>query len=72
VAYMIGGLQFRALHHELVDAGTMTNRQFHDAILQNGAIPIELLRTLLEHRAAPRDFRPSWKFADAGVPSRSY
>ena len=72
VAYMIGGLQFRALHHELVDAGTMTNRQFHDAILQNGPIPVELLRALLEHRAPPRDFRPSWRFADAGVPSRSY
>ena len=26
VAYMIGGLQFRALHHELVDAGKMTDR----------------------------------------------
>ena len=72
VAYMIGGLQFRALHHELVDAGTMTNRQFHDAILQNGPIPVELLRALLEHRAPPRDFRPAWRFADGGVPSRSY
>jgi uncharacterized protein (DUF885 family) len=72
VAYMIGGLQFRALHHELVDAGTMTNRQFHDAILQSGPIPVELLRALLEHRAPPRDFRPTWRFADAGVPSRGY
>jgi uncharacterized protein (DUF885 family) len=72
VAYMIGGLQFRALHHELVDAGTMTDRQLHDAILQNGPIPIELLRALLLHRAPPRDFRAGWRFADAGVPSRSY
>jgi uncharacterized protein (DUF885 family) len=74
VAYMIGGLQFRALHHELVDAGTMTNRQFHDAILQNGPIPVELVRALLEHRAPPRDFRPGWRFADPGAaaPSRSY
>lgn len=74
VAYMIGGLQFRALHHELVDAGTMTNRQFHDAILQNGPIPIELLRALLERRAPARDFRPAWKFAEAGAaaPSRQY
>jgi uncharacterized protein (DUF885 family) len=74
VAYMIGGLQFRALHHELVDARTMTDRQFHDAILQSGPIPIELLRALLEHRPPPRDFRASWRFAGPGAaaPSRSY
>lgn len=72
VAYMIGGLQFRALHHELVDAGTMTNRQFHDAILQDGPIPVELVRALLTRRPLARDFRPGWKFADAGAPSRTY
>ncbi|HZH97710.1 MAG TPA: DUF885 family protein, partial [Fimbriimonadaceae bacterium] len=33
-AYMVGGLQFRALHKELVGGGKLTNRQFHDAILQ--------------------------------------
>ena len=31
---MLGGLQFRALHHELVESGRMTDRQFHDAILK--------------------------------------
>ncbi len=31
-AYMLGGLQLRALHRELVDSKKMTNRQFHDAI----------------------------------------
>ena len=29
-AYMLGGLQIRALHKELVGGGKMTNRQFHD------------------------------------------
>jgi uncharacterized protein (DUF885 family) len=74
VAYMIGGLQFRALHHELVDAGTMTNRQFHDAILQNGSIPVELVRALLLRRPPARDFRPTWRFAEPGAaaPSRAY
>jgi uncharacterized protein (DUF885 family) len=66
VAYMIGGLQFRALHAELVDTKRMTNRQFHDAILQNGAIPVELVRVELT-RAGPspaRDWRPGWRFAE--------
>ena len=38
-AYMLGGLQFRALHKELVDSGKMTNREFHDAILKLNRIP---------------------------------
>ncbi len=33
-AYLLGGMQFYALHKELVDSGKMTNRQFHDAILK--------------------------------------
>ena len=40
-AYMLGGLQFRALHKELVASGRMTNRQFHDAILQLNAIRLK-------------------------------
>ena len=33
-AYMLGGLQIRALHQELVGTGKMTNRAFHDARLR--------------------------------------
>jgi len=62
VAYMIGGLQFRALHHELVDSGRMTNRQFHDAVLQAGDMPVEMVRALLENVPLTRDFTTSWKF----------
>jgi uncharacterized protein (DUF885 family) len=32
VAYMIGGLQFRALHREMVRSKKMSNRDFHDAV----------------------------------------
>ena len=32
--YMLGGLQIRALHRDLVVNGTMTNRDFHHAILK--------------------------------------
>jgi uncharacterized protein (DUF885 family) len=62
VAYMIGGLQLRALRHELVDSKRMTNRQFHDAVLQAGDMPVELVRALLEQRPLTRDYATQWKF----------
>ncbi|MBI1904239.1 MAG: DUF885 family protein [Planctomycetia bacterium] len=61
-AYMLGGLQFRALHRELVESGKMTNRQFHDAILKENNIPVEMVRAILTKRPLTRDFKPSWKF----------
>jgi len=63
VAYMIGGLQFRALHQELVASGRMTNRAFHDAILQGGSMPVEMVRARLTDQPLPRDWGPSWRFA---------
>jgi uncharacterized protein (DUF885 family) len=63
VAYMIGGLQFRALHAEFVGGGKMTNRQFHDTILQNGRIPVEMVRAILTNRPPSMDYPASWKFA---------
>jgi uncharacterized protein (DUF885 family) len=65
VAYMIGGLQIRALHKELVESGKMTNRQFHDAVLQGGPMPIELVRARLVNAALTRDNKAQWKFAGA-------
>ncbi|MGE0353209.1 MAG: DUF885 family protein [Gemmatimonadales bacterium] len=62
VAYMIGGIQFRALRHELVDSGRMTDRQFHDAVLREGPIPVELVRLLLTGQVPDRNWRPSWEF----------
>jgi len=63
-AYMLGALQFRALHYELVDSGKMTDRQFHDAILQENMMPIEILRDLLTNQALKPDFKSSWRFLD--------
>lgn len=62
-AYMLGGLQIRALHQELVGSGRMTNREFHDAILQGGRMPIEMVRARLLGIELSRDHRPSWRFA---------
>jgi uncharacterized protein (DUF885 family) len=68
MAYMMGGLQFYSLHHELVDSGQMTNRQFHDAILKEGAIPVEMVRAILTKQKLTRDYRPAWKYY-VGLPN---
>jgi uncharacterized protein (DUF885 family) len=64
VAYMIGGLQFRAMHRELVESGRMTNRQFHDAILQGGRMPVEIVRARIENLPLTRDYKTQWRFDD--------
>ena len=61
-AYMIGGLQIRALHEELVGSGRMTDREFHDAILRGGRMPIEMVRARLVGEPPERDFEATWRF----------
>ena len=63
VAYMMGGLQFRALHHEMVDGKKLTNRQFHDFIYTHGSMPVEMVRVLMLKQPLARDFSTQWKFA---------
>jgi Bacterial protein of unknown function (DUF885) len=67
-AYMLGGLQFRALHKQLVGSGALTNREFHDRILQGGRMPVEMVRARLLGQPPGRDHKPSWRFA--GAPPR--
>jgi uncharacterized protein (DUF885 family) len=64
IAYMIGGLQLRALHHEIVDAGKMSERAFHDAVLQGGPMPITMVRVRLTNQRLGRDGAAPWRFAD--------
>ncbi|MFQ5602726.1 MAG: DUF885 domain-containing protein [bacterium] len=64
-AYMIGGLQIRALHESLVASGKMTDKQFHDAILQGGSMPIEMVRARLTGEAPVKEFQTSWRFYGA-------
>ena len=63
-AYMLGALQFRALRHELVDSGKMTERDFHDAILQENMLPLPILRALLTGEKLTPDWKPHWRFLD--------
>jgi len=59
---MIGGLQIRALSRELVDSGKLKAKDFHDAVLREGSIPVELLRAKLIRQELARDFTSTWKF----------
>ncbi len=61
-AYLLGGLQIYSLHKELVDSGKMTNRVFHDTILRENRIPIEMVRALLTKQKLTRDHKTNWKF----------
>ncbi len=62
IAYMIGGLQFYALKKELVDTKKMTYKQYHDAILGENNIPVEMLRAILTNQPIKRDFKTNWRF----------
>ena len=62
--YMLGALQLRALHRELVGPARLTDRQFHDEIMKGGPMPIEMVRLRLQGKAPARDFKPAWRFAD--------
>ena len=61
-AYMIGGLQLRALRREAVDSGRMTLKAFHDAVLRQGPIPIEMIRAGLMDEPLSRPYEASWRF----------
>ena len=61
-AYMIGGLQIRALRGELVGPDRLTERAFHDAVLAHNSIPIELIRAGLTGQELHPDTRPAWRF----------
>jgi len=61
-AYMLGGLQFRALHRELAGSGKMTNREFHDAILRLNSMPVEMVRLSLTDAPVEKDFTTIWRF----------
>jgi uncharacterized protein (DUF885 family) len=62
IAYMIGGLQFMALKKELVDTHKMTLKQYHDAVLQENSLPIEMLRAILTNQPLKKDFTTNWHF----------
>jgi len=63
-AYMLGGIQLRSLHQELVGTGRMSHREFHDAVLKEHSIPIEPLRDYLVGSEMTVEAKPKWRFAE--------
>ncbi|MBO6575110.1 MAG: DUF885 family protein [Rhodothermales bacterium] len=64
VGYMMGGMQFRALYREMVDSGAMTSREFHDAVMLGGRMPVEMVRARLTGQALTRNHETAWRFMD--------
>ena len=64
VAYLVGGLQLTSLQKEMVGSGKMTYKQFHDTIMKENAMPIEMVRATLTNQPLTRDFTTQWKFYD--------
>jgi len=64
IAYMVGAMQFYSLRMELVDSGQMTEKEFHDTILQNNSIPVAMVKALLTEQDLNPHFRSEWKFGD--------
>lgn len=64
LAYMMGGLQFYALRNEMLEQG-WTEKQFHDRLMHEGRMPIELLRALLQDKPLSKDYKTQWKFSTA-------
>lgn len=62
LAYMIGGLQLEALKKELVDSGKMSYRQYHDAVMHQNAMPIEMLRAILTDNPPKKNYKTQWEF----------
>ncbi len=62
IAYMIGGLQIYDMKRELVDNGDISLKAFHDAILRENVLPIELLRAILKQEGLSPEYKSKWKF----------
>lgn len=62
IAYMVGGLQFYALKKELVASGKLSEKEFHDRVLKEGSIPVEIIRAILTGQKLPENFQASWRF----------
>ncbi|MEI6086633.1 MAG: DUF885 family protein [Bacteroidota bacterium] len=62
LAYMTGAFQFYELKKELVDSKKMTYKQFHDAILKENNMPVEMVRAILLKQDLKKDFKTNWRF----------
>lgn len=64
IAYMIGALEIYSMRKEMVDSGKMPEKQFHDLIMTQNAMPIEILRAKVTGKPLDKDHKASWRFLD--------
>ncbi|KAM6528964.1 hypothetical protein FALCPG4_009916 [Fusarium falciforme] len=62
--YMLGALQLWKLREMVVDTKELSEKEYHDAILKTGMLPIEMVKALITGDELSRDFKPEWKFYD--------
>ena len=62
--YMLGALQIYALRKEMVEGGEPSEKEFHDRMLREGEMPIEILRALMQGRKLQPGHKAAWKFYD--------
>ncbi|KAI4747657.1 hypothetical protein E4T50_02058 [Aureobasidium sp. EXF-12298] len=62
--YMLGALQIYAMRKEMVEGAGMPEKEFHDRILKEGEMPIEILRALMQDRKLRPGHKAAWKFYD--------
>ena len=62
IGYMIGGLEFMALKNEILASGKMNQKQFHDAVMRENSMPIEMLRNILTNQPILPKYQTHWKF----------
>jgi uncharacterized protein (DUF885 family) len=71
-AYMLGGLQMRAMYKALVTGKKMTAREFHDGVLLGGSMPMAMVRARLANIPLTREGPAAWRFADELPASRPF
>jgi uncharacterized protein (DUF885 family) len=62
-AYLLGGIQIYSLQKEIVGAGKMNAHQFHDALLKENSIPVEMIRAAMTGQKLTRDYKTQWRFS---------
>jgi len=63
-AYLIGGLQMRALYDEGIETGKYTPKSFHDTVLRENSMPLALLRAVLFDIPLHQKDPPMWFFTE--------
>lgn len=62
LAYLVGGLQLHSIKEEMVGDGRMTYKEFHDAVIKQNYMPMEMLRATLLNESLDRDYKTKWEF----------